>query len=182
MERARGSKLELIGYVTLGYAKRSAAEVKADVDRWMEFYPGITGFFFDEQPSGPEHAAFARDCFAHARSRLPGARIVSNPGVPCDAAYAEGEHPLILCLFEHESGFAKFRIPEWARQRSPELFATLHYHANSAEAMQALVAESLARNAAYVYVTDASGANPWDRLPSYWNEEVAEVAGRNSRP
>ena len=26
------------------------------------------------------------------------------------------------------------------------------------------------------YGTDATGANPWDRLPSYWDEEVAAVA------
>jgi hypothetical protein len=64
--RARRSKLTLIGYVTLGYARRPVADVKADVDRWLSFYPEIGGIFFDEQPSGPEHAAFAADCFAHA--------------------------------------------------------------------------------------------------------------------
>jgi len=29
----------------------------------------------------------------------------------------------------------------------------------------------------YVFITDAKGANPWDRLPTYWDETVALVGG-----
>jgi hypothetical protein len=29
------------------------------------------------------------------------------------------------------------------------------------------------------HVTDDGGANPWDRLPTYWQEEVAAVRERN---
>ena len=30
-----------------------------------------------------------------------------------------------------------------------------------------------------IYVTDAEGANPWDRLPGYWSEEVELVRKAN---
>lgn len=68
--KAKKSKAIPIGYVPLGYAKRSTDEIKADVDRWLEFYPGVRGIFFDEQPSGAEHVRFAREVFAHARTKI----------------------------------------------------------------------------------------------------------------
>ena len=35
------------------------------------------------------------------------------------------------------------------------------------------------RNAGYIYVTDDSGSNPWDRLPWYWEAEVVLVEQLN---
>jgi hypothetical protein len=31
-------------------------------------------------------------------------------------------------------------------------------------------------DAGYVYITNLSGGNPYDALPSYWNQEVSAVA------
>ena len=42
--------------------------------------------------------------------------------------------------------------------------------------MQAAVSLAASRNVGYIYVTNDSGANPWDTLPSYWNAEVAAVS------
>jgi GH18 family chitinase len=50
--------------------------------------------------------------------------------------------------------------------------------------MKATIREAQERKIGMIYVTDADGANPWDRLPSYWDAEVAAVreinAGRNA--
>jgi hypothetical protein len=34
----------------------------------------------------------------------------------------------------------------------------------------------------YFYATDDRGANPWDRLPIYWEEEVSAVKELTRRP
>ena len=36
-----------------------------------------------------------------------------------------------------------------------------------------------ARRAGFVYITDDSGNNPWDTLPSYWRAEVDKVQSMN---
>src|ERR1051326_8941561 len=36
-----------------------------------------------------------------------------------------------------------------------------------------------ARNAGWIYVTDDSGSNPWDTLPSYWTNEVNYIQSLN---
>ena len=37
------------------------------------------------------------------------------------------------------------------------------------------------KNIAFVFITDDHGANPWDRLPSYWPELVKELGQLNSQ-
>jgi hypothetical protein len=47
--------------------------------------------------------------------------------------------------------------------------------------MRECLLQAVERNAGWVYVTDAAGANPWERLPRYWDDESATVAEINSK-
>ena len=177
---ARSSKVTLIGYVTLSYAKRPAAEVKADVDTWVKFYPGMQGIFFDEQPSAAEHAAFAGECFAHAASKIDKALIVSNPGTRCAREYAELPQKPVLVLYERGTGLDKYQPPDWTKDFAADRFSVLLYGMKSKDDMRQAFRDAAAKRVGYFYVTDAEGRNPWNRLPAYWEEEVgaAENAGK----
>lgn len=177
-KRAEKSKATLIGYVTLSYGKRPLSAVKADVDSWLYFYPGVKGIFFDEQASGADGAAFARAAFAHARAAVPGGVFVTNPGVVCDKAYLADRDGPAACLFEGKDGFDRFRMPPWAADLPADRFAVLLYKVKSADAMRSALTACRGHRAGFVYVTDADGANPWDRLPVYWAEELATVRGK----
>jgi hypothetical protein len=91
--------------VPLGYGKRTIAAVRADVDRWVESYPGVREIFFDEQPSTEELVAFALNAFAYAQTKIKEAVVVSNPRTRCSEAYLDGRNPLLVCPFENETGF-----------------------------------------------------------------------------
>jgi hypothetical protein len=176
---AKGSRLTTIGYVTLGYGKRSASSVKAEVDRWLALYPGVQGIFFDEQPSGPELAPFARECFAHARAKFPSGTLVSNPGVSCAPEYLAGPEGVTVCLFEHHEGFDAWQPPAWAARFGPERFAILLYGVPASD-LRRRFDEATRKRAGVVYVTDAPGPMPWGRLPSYWAAEL-DAAARGGR-
>ncbi|HZL88915.1 MAG TPA: spherulation-specific family 4 protein [Pirellulaceae bacterium] len=172
MRLARSSKAKLIGYVTLSYAKRPAAEVMAKVDAWVKFYPGIQGIFFDEQPSGAEHAAFAGECFAHAAAKIDKALIVSNPGTSCAREYAELPQKPVIVLYERGTGLDKYQPPEWTKDFAADRFSVLLYGVKSKDEMRQAFRDAPAKRVGYFYVTDAEGRNPWNRLPGYWKEEV----------
>jgi hypothetical protein len=182
--KAKGTKIVLIGYVTLGYAKKPASAVKAEVDRWLELYPEIQGIFFDEQPSQATNAATVGGCFAYARSKLGrSALLVTNPGVACAREYLGGENGPVACLFEHEKGFESYRPPDWANPLGAGQFAVLGYHVATKDQMRMFMRDAVGKLAANVYVTDATIANgnPWDRLPTYWDDEVNEAVAMNRR-
>jgi spherulation-specific family 4 protein len=173
---ARSSNVTLIGYVTLSYAKRPATEVKAEIDTWVKYYPGIQGIFFDEQPSAAEHAAFAGECFAHAASKIDKALIVSNPGTRCACEYAELPQKPVLVLYERGTGLDKYQPPDWTKDFAADRFSVLLYGVKSKDDMRQAFRDAAAKRVGCFYVTDAEGRNPWNRLPAYWKEEVG--AGR----
>ncbi len=175
---AKGSKLAVIGYVTLSYGKRPLSAVKADVDSWLHFYPDVRGIFFDEQPSAPELAGFAVEAFAHARSKIDAAVLVTNPGTVCAREYLAAKDSPAACLYEGKEGFEKFEPPDWAKALPPERFVVLVYNVKTADAMRATLKEVGRRRAGYVFVTDADGPMPWGRLPTYWAEELAALGGK----
>ena len=179
---AKSSSAKLIGYVTLSYAQRPISAIKADIDSWLYFYPDVQGIFFDEQPSGAEHAAFAIECFAYARQRIDGAIVVSNPGVVCAREYLAGDDGPTVCMFEHHEGFEKYQLPEWAEGLPRNRFCVLLYGVESADEMRAAMQSAIAKRSGYIYITDRAGPMPWDRLPIYWKEEVESVIDGNRPP
>ncbi len=176
---AKTSKATLIGYVTLSYAKRPAAEIKTEIDTWIKFYPEIDGIFFDEQPSAGEHAAFAGECFAHAAAKIDKALIVSNPGTRCAREYAELPQKPVIVLYERGTGLDKYDPPAWTKEFAADRFSVLLYNVKSKDAVQQAFRDAAVKGIGYFYVTDAEGRNPWNRLPTYWKDEVAAAKEAN---
>jgi hypothetical protein len=180
-ERAKKSKATLIGYVSTRYAKRPLADVKADVDRWVKQYPGVQGVFFDEQVSAADGADYCEKLYEYARKEKRLAMVVTNPGTQCAEDYLKRPAADAACLFENYKGFDTFKLPTWAAGYAPGRFAVLSYEVEGAEAMGKQVRAAAEKKAGLVYVTNAKRRNPWDRLPEYWDAEVALVRELNQK-
>ncbi len=178
-DRAKQTKIRLIGYVSTSYAKRTIADVQADVDGWLKLYPGIQGIFFDEQTSAAEHVPYYAALYKYVREEKKLSLVVTNPGTVCDEAYLSHPAADVVCLFENRTPFTADRLPEWSAKYAAEHVAVLPYNVQSADAMRACLRTAAARNVGYLYVTDDSGRNPWDRLPTWWTEEVEAVRAAN---
>jgi hypothetical protein len=169
---AKNSRITLIGYVTLSYAKRPVEEVQADIDQWVIFYPEIRGIFFDEQPSSAEHLSFVEKCVNHAQSRIRNARLISNPGTICAREYLDLSGSMTVCMFENREGFEKYKLPKWADPLPPHRFAILHYEVKSVDEMRRVLQTAMQQRAGYVFITDRQAPMPWSGLPDYWQEEL----------
>jgi len=181
---AKAKRLTLIGYVSTSYAKRPLEEVKADVDQWLKFYPGIHGFFFDEQTSSAEQLDYYAALYKHVRETRKLKLVITNPGTTCDESYVSKPAADVACLFEGPKPFDAAKLPEWRTKYDAKRAAVLSYQIESVETMQRLIAFAAKEKLGYCYVTDDTGNNPWDRLPKYWEEEVAALASarRNNAP
>lgn len=178
IDLARKAGVTVIGYVSTRYAKRPQNEVKTDIDRWLQFYPGIDGFFFDEQASGKEQASLYQAIAEYASKRRPeqGAFIVTNPGTATAAEYLtpwKGIH--VSCVQEDKTSLERYQPPAWITGIPPVQVAGLVYGETSIAGMRRNVQLAASKGVGFLYVTDDSGNNPWDRLPTYWELEVAEL-------
>jgi hypothetical protein len=182
LQRAKDHKnLVPIGYVSTSYAKRKLDDVKADIDHWLKLYPSIQGIFLDEQASSADHIDYYATLREHAHQKNL-KLVVSNPGTVCVEGYFAKPATDVACLFEGPKPFDPTTFPAWVTRYAPAHIAALSYKVETAKAMQQCIHQAAEKKVGWCYVTDADGANPWSRLPAYWDDEVAAVRAVNQRP
>lgn len=172
--RAAGGRV--YGYVYTHYATRPDSAVLADVDRFRTFYP-LDGWFVDEvtPDASPAHLAYYATLLAGIRARTPLLPILGNPGINCDAAYADAAHFDQLLTYEHFAGYDTWLPQPWMAAQPPTRFVNAIYARHTVAGMIDAIQRASRRNVANVYVTDDSLDNPWDTTPPYWATEVAVV-------
>lgn len=171
--------VEIIGYVATAYGDRPAAEVKADIDRWLKFYPAISGFFFDALAGDAGQVAHYADLYAYVKERLPDGLVVANRGASCDRDYFERPAADVICIFENRQGFDVFRRPADLPASAAGRLAVLLYNVTGATEMRKHLTRAAGERITYSYLTDDVEKNPWDRLPTFWEEEVAAIRKLN---
>jgi serine/threonine protein kinase len=175
LKRAKAVGITVIGYVSTRHAQRPLRAVKADVDRWAQFYPLLDGIFFDEQATGADQVPYYASLYEKVRRVLGHGLVVTNPGAPCAEEYLSRPATDLGCLAEVSKNFDEYRPPPWADRYPTQRFGALIRGVGSLEQMKKYVRQMPGKKVGYCYITDAKGPNPWDRLPSYWEAEVAAV-------
>ncbi|MGB2832519.1 MAG: spherulation-specific family 4 protein [Methylotenera sp.] len=169
--RAAGGKV--IGYVSTQYGALDASTVLADVNAYKNFYT-IDGIFLDEMSNLSIDAPYYQSLYTSIKMEQSSYQIFGNAGTNTPKEYASAAD--VLITFENQTGYSSNTPDAWTTNYSASHFANLLYNVSTTAEMQAAVSLAASRNVGYIYVTNDSGANPWDTLPSYWNAEVAAVS------
>jgi len=157
-----GAGVGVIGYVDTSYGRREVQAVLAETERYQDWY-GVRGVCLDQVSASVEnlghYAAMAGDL------RAMGAEVVFfNHGTHPDPGYAS--HADLLGTFEGTwQAYQKLRVPSWTRRWPP---SKCYHVVHSVPAEQIPDAWRLVahRRVAAVYVTERSGPNPYDGLPT----------------
>jgi hypothetical protein len=181
VKRARQKGTTVLGYVSTKYAARPLKDVKDDVDRWVRFYRGVQGIFFDEQASATEQVPYYVSLYEYVRKVSGLSLVVSNPGTACAEEYLARPAADIICLVESNKGFSGYRPPPWTAQYPTRRFAALLTGVDTSEHMKKCIQGMVERKIGACYVTEGRLPNPWDRLPRYWEAEAAAVQQASER-
>ncbi|MDP2308505.1 MAG: spherulation-specific family 4 protein [Pseudomonadota bacterium] len=168
--KAKAAGVRVIGYVYTSYGNRSAAEVKADIEKYKSWYQ-VDGIFLDEVSDQAGLIPYYQDVADYVRAGQ-GSLVMLNPGVYPDEGYMNvGD---IVVVFEDDySVYLNATVPSWASNYPPSKFSHLVYAAPDGAALDRAASLAGQRNAGYIYVTSDILPNPWDELPSYWSSELA---------
>jgi serine/threonine protein kinase len=180
IDRAQQRGFTVIGYVSTRYAARPPKEVKDDIDRWILFYPGIRGIFFDEQASSPDRVSYYADLYQFTRKERGLHLVINNPGTTCAEQYLAQQVADVVCVIESNKDISEFRPPPWMSRYNAARFAGAFPMVADPPKMKHYVRELVAKGVGYCYITDDKEPNPWDRLPSYWQAEVEAVRQVNA--
>lgn len=181
LARVRDQGGRVVGYVHTRYTQRPATEVLQDMDRWADFY-AVDGIFVDEMTNDGSQASLAYfgSLLAHVRARYPQWQIIGNPGTSTRESYLTAPTADVLVTFEHHTGYPTLIPDAWTRRHPSTAFAHLCYGVPSPDSMAQYLALARSRRATWIYVTDDVLPNPWDRLPTYWEDQVARVRQANA--
>jgi len=147
------------GYVYTEYGQRSIAEVKADIDKFNEFY-SIQDIFVDE-------ASSSWDPYYQELADYIDGNIILNPGTIPDEKYLEIAD--IIVIFESSySRYFDYIEPEWVTNYPADRFWHIIHHADN---LDDTLAEVNQNHVGYIYITDSTPHN-YDSLPSYWDEMI----------
>ena len=176
VELAQKAGTKVLGYVPTGYGNRDPAVVKADIDRYVEWY-GVDGIFLDEVAHSDDKVPLYKELSRHVRASGTHL-VVINPGLVPARAYFE----LADIVVTFEGPFADYaraiqEMPAWVAEISSEKIAHIAYAASSADAQ---VLDAASTGAGYVYATSGVAPNPWITVPPYLEQQEQRLAGCRS--
>jgi hypothetical protein len=173
----------LYGYINSDYGNRPLDAMRKDVDDYLSLYPAVaSGFFLDLVPNagGAAELDTYRAIYDYIKSKGSALRVIGNPGVNASEAYFTHSAFDTLVTFEnYASNYANFVADAYVAHYSADHFAHLLHDQPSPAAMRAEISLAVTRGAGFVFVSDVTQSdlhpNAYDRLPSYWDAEVAAV-------
>lgn len=181
----------VVGYVSTNYAKRSLAEVKANIDNYLLHYPEVSGFFLDEMEAKGKQLNFYSDVANYIRGKGLNLQIIGNPGtLPVEAFTSVSD---TLVTFEGKEvdyrSFNPATLHNWVYDKPSTIQAALVHNADNCKLMQqALTMAALPRtHTSLIYVTElefdySTGiGNPWKSLPKYWTQLLDSVDAINKQ-
>ena len=178
----RNAKVKVLGYVYTSYGKRDKEQIKADIDKYSQYYD-LDGIFFDEAANTTKDKDFYAQLAAYVRTADKLKTIVLNPGISTSPAYMDAQHSIADTAVTFEQTYAQWinasGPPDWVYNKMAKRFALLVHTAPDSTAMKRAIDLGHMRHYGYVYVTNDMGANPWDTLPSYWQEMVDYIKQLN---
>lgn len=179
VRQAKARGVTILGYISTVDGQRPAAQVENEVRNYRQWY-GVTSIFLDRVSGVPPQADYYRQLVRYIHRFSPGSSVWLNPGDFPDQDYMSiGD---VVMVFEGTySQYLSLHQPGWVRRYPASKFAHTIY-ATPGSRLDAVFQLAASRRAGHVYVTDDSGDNPYDTLPSYWSRETtAAPAGCAAR-
>jgi hypothetical protein len=177
MARAKLAGIMVLGYVATSYGQRPSAEVLADINAYYDLY-GPSGIFLSEGPMDTDCSVMETTFLAYAnaaRARDPRAFVALGTRFCPSYIYFSD---LIVLFSAPQDAYDAFQPADWMPSRSPERFAHLVIGVPG-EQMEATVRRARALGAGWIYVTDDGPPNPWDQLPSYFEQQLRIMSTLN---
>jgi len=155
-----------LAYIHTNYAQRDIASVEADVNTWLELYPEVKGFFFDEVSDSEEDLPYYERLENYIRAK-GNYYIVLNPGTNVPEGYFEISD--VVITYEDSAENIENYVP-------PPLYiknACVIYGVS--DNLWKEVFNEFKTKCAYLFITNGTLPNPYSELPDYFEEEMKNI-------
>lgn len=182
----KSTNRKVVGNVSTLYGNgaRSEADVKATIDKYLELYPTLDGFFIDEMASGSNRLAHYQAFYNYIKNKNTALVVIGNPGIYPDQSYANVTDA--LTTFEGTAAAFQVLDPQqssntWVYSQYNTSQAMLVHSASTCTAMQDSLkhANKARTNTGLVFTTDETTVRTVTKLPAYWIQLLGTVDAMN---
>ena len=158
----------VLGYDHTSYSRRSIAAVERDARRYHSWY-AVNGIFFDEMANTSGHEPYYSTVSAYAKS-LGMPLTIGNPGTDTLQSYVGTVDTMVI--YESAGYPPLSRFGGWHLNYPKSTWGSISYAVPTFDPAKVC---PIAGVAGYIYVTDATLPNPYDKLPSYFDALVGAL-------
>lgn len=164
----------VLGYVSTAYTGRSLTAVNGDIDKWDSWYD-VDGIFFDEQTNWAGGESYYTQAGDYAESK--GLDFtVGNPGANSIPSYLSTVD--VVLIYESPGLPNLDNYASWESYDNNQL-GMIPFGVGS---LPTSWLEDATAFIGWVYVTSDNLPNPWDSLPSYYDDMAALLDDGSSTP
>ena len=178
---ARTAGVKLYGYVFTSYGARPPAQVLAEVATYQSLYGPLRGVFLGEMDNQPASLAYYQSLTSSIHTLMPGSIVIGNPGTPVPEQFFALSAADVIVTYEDAADdvanpYAAAAPPTWASAYPAARFGHIIYNIPTSAAMRQTLALAESRHVGVVYITSDTLPNPYDTLPSYFEQELRPCA------
>lgn len=164
---ASSGNLKILGYVFTSYGARPIADVKQDIDRWVNFYgPNIDGIHLDEMANITGSESYYTNLTAYAKGTAGMSEVWANPGNPTLQSYINTVDTLIIFEGGTQPSLATLAASTFSPIFNKSKFA-INIFAQGALDSTYIQNLDAAHYIGHLHYTDDTLPNPYDTFPSY---------------
>jgi hypothetical protein len=192
LENAGG---KVVAYVWTDNGDSPIITVESEISTYITQYGSlIDGFLLDGMLVTPSTLSYYQALDSYIKGLNSAYTVIGNPGQPYTNGVSTQDYLStadIFNIFEGQNSAYSGPVgPDtfpygqtWYESEPSDRFSNTIYNVpadasdpSQSSAMLADVSLAQQLDAGYVYITNLSGSNPYDALPSYWDQEVAAIA------
>jgi hypothetical protein len=158
----------VLGYVYTSYGARNASSVESDISDYASWY-NVDGVFLDQMAYQPGEEGYYSNLTSYSKS-LGLTMVVGNPGVDPAPSYVGTVDTIVTY---EGSGFPNPQaMAGWNSDYAKTDWAVLAYNVDT---LSNACVDSESNHVGYLYVTNGVYPYPWNSLPPYFDDLVAEL-------
>ena len=171
----RAAGIIVLGYIGTKYCAMTIGTAEGQIDTYHSFYK-VDGFLFDEMKNTPGCESYYSTLTNYAKSKYSDTLIIGNPGTSTIQSYVGTVDNIIIYESQGLPSISTLQSRTFGLAKSGFCF--------DAYGIGSLDPNYIAQASQYLgcmQITDDSGSNPYDTLPTYLSSEIAalDTAGGN---
>lgn len=177
VQRGTVSGLRVLGYVDTNYGNKSLPLMRAEINNWYSWYPGIAGIFLDQMTYEASKVGLCAELFRYIRQRM--GYVAINPGIPFIEEPYMDYCDVVMNFEGPPSTYSTAVFPDYVHNYPSRKFWHCIHDVPDTATRDAMLALTKTNRAGYVYLTTGlqSSGNPYGLLPvdPFWSGEVSAV-------